>query len=325
LFLQPRHRVTSFRSFVQSFRRVRWAPVPAILGAVVAGATAGVVAACVAAVVLFVLAHVAVAMWEPVLAGPLRAAEQGVEPSEGRLDRKTVVVLVTSAVCVTLLEYLGMSNRHFVVTDALRVLGAEGVASAIDVAMREQIHRLTWWAGWCVFTYFVVPSLVIVFVLKERVRDYGFRVRGALDDAWVYGIFLLVMLPIVAYVSEDPHFQQTYPFYDLGPGEGVSTNLVRWEILYALQFLTLEFFFRGFMVHGTRHRLGGLSVFVMMVPYCMIHFGKPMPETIGAIIAGIVLGALSLKTRSIWLGVAIHVTIAWTMDAAVLWRTGVLG
>lgn len=274
---------------------------------------------------LFVLAHVAVAMWEPVLAGPLRDAEQEVEPATGALDRKTVVVLVTSAVCVTLLEYLGMSNRHFVVTDALRALGADGLASGLDTAMREQIHRLTWWAGWCVFTYFVLPSFVIVFVLKERVRDYGFRLRGAMDDAWVYGIFLIVMLPIVAYVSADPHFQQTYPFYDLGPNEGVSGNLVRWEILYALQFLTLEFFFRGFMVHGTRHRLGGLSVFVMMVPYCMIHFGKPMPETIGAIIAGIVLGALSLKTRSIWLGVAIHVTIAWTMDGAVLWRTGVLG
>ena len=39
------------------------------------------------------------------------------------------------------------------------------------------------------------------------------------------------------------------------------------------------------MVHGTRERLGALSVFAMMVPYCMIHFGKPMPETVGAVIA----------------------------------------
>ena len=58
----------------------------------------------------------------------------------------------------------------------------------------------------------------------------------------------------------------------------------------------------------------------MTVPYCMIHFGKPMPETFGAIGAGVVLGFMSLKTRSIWLGAMLHVAVAWSMDAAALWR-----
>ena len=76
-------------------------------------------------------------------------------------------------------------------------------------------------------------------------------------------------------------------------------ELLRWECSYGLQFIGLEFFFRGFMVHGTRHRFGFYAVFVMMVPYCMIHYQKPMPETFGAIVAGIVLGFMSLKMRSI--------------------------
>lgn len=313
-------------AFLRSLTFVRWSPWVAVAGAVAVGLTIGPLAGLGAGVALFVLAHFAVGLWEPVLAAPLRAADAEVDSSTWQgIDRKTIVVLVTSAVCVTLLEYIGMSNRHGLVTDAMRVVGLSAWAEALDAAMRVQIERLTWWASWCVLTYFVIPALVIRFVLGERVRDYGFKLRGALEGAWVYVLFLCVMLPIVAYVSQDPHFQQTYPFYDMSPGEGLSANLIRWEILYALQFLTLEFFFRGFMVHGTRHRLGAMSVFVMMVPYCMIHFGKPLPETVGAIIAGIVLGALSLKTRSIWLGVAIHVTVAWTMDAAVLWRTGVLG
>ena len=46
----------------------------------------------------------------------------------------------------------------------------------------------------------------------------------------------------------------------------------------------------------------------------MIHFGKPLPETIGAIIAGIFLGTLALWTRSIWLGFLIHVSVALSMD-----------
>jgi len=60
----------------------------------------------------------------------------------------------------------------------------------------------------------------------------------------------------------------------------------------------------------------------MSIPYCMIHFGKPFPETMAAIIAGIVLGTLSLKSRTIWMGVMIHYSVALTMDISALWQKG---
>jgi membrane protease YdiL (CAAX protease family) len=47
----------------------------------------------------------------------------------------------------------------------------------------------------------------------------------------------------------------------------------------------------------------------------MIHFdGKPMPETLGAIGAGLILGTLAMRTKSIWGGVLIHMGVALTMD-----------
>jgi membrane protease YdiL (CAAX protease family) len=39
-----------------------------------------------------------------------------------------------------------------------------------------------------------------------------------------------------------------------------------------------------------------------------------MAETFGAIGAGLILGTLAMRTRSIWGGVMIHVGVAWTMD-----------
>jgi membrane protease YdiL (CAAX protease family) len=60
----------------------------------------------------------------------------------------------------------------------------------------------------------------------------------------------------------------------------------------------------------------------MVVPYCMIHFGKPFLEALAAIAAGIVLGTLALKTRSIWCGVLIHVSVAISMDVAALVQRG---
>jgi membrane protease YdiL (CAAX protease family) len=74
------------------------------------------------------------------------------------------------------------------------------------------------------------------------------------------------------------------------------------------------------MVHALKKRFGYYSIFIMMIPYCMIHFGKPLPETIGAVFAGIVLGSMSLKSNSIWLGVLLHFSVAISMDFFAVWN-----
>ena len=52
----------------------------------------------------------------------------------------------------------------------------------------------------------------------------------------------------------------------------------------------------------------------------MIHFGKPMPETFAAIIAGFALGFLALRSRSFLWGVFLHFAVAITMDVFALGR-----
>jgi membrane protease YdiL (CAAX protease family) len=84
--------------------------------------------------------------------------------------------------------------------------------------------------------------------------------------------------------------------------------------MYFCQFLALEMFFRGFWLGVLRRSFGSGAIFVMAVPYCMIHFGKPYLEACGAIVAGIALGSLSMKTRSIYQGFMVHITVAGLMD-----------
>ena len=45
------------------------------------------------------------------------------------------------------------------------------------------------------------------------------------------------------------------------------------------------------------------------------------PSLVGELIAGIVLGTLAMKTRSIWSGFLIHVSVAVSMDVAALLQT----
>ena len=100
--------------------------------------------------------------------------------------------------------------------------------------------------------------------------------------------------------------------------------MVPWWVLYGIQFAALEFFFRGFLVHGLEPRLGFLAVLVMVIPYTMIHFTKPVLEAFGGMGGGFILGSLSLKTRSVWWGVALHAAIALTMDLLSLGHKGLL-
>jgi membrane protease YdiL (CAAX protease family) len=58
----------------------------------------------------------------------------------------------------------------------------------------------------------------------------------------------------------------------------------------------------------------------MAVPYCMIHYGKPYLEANGAIVAGVVLGSLAMRTRSIYAGFLVHISVAAGMDFLSLYK-----
>jgi membrane protease YdiL (CAAX protease family) len=240
-------------------------------------------------------------------------------------DWQVVGVLVLVAVVLSLQEYL------------LRPAEYAGFLHWLERSFSGMINAETWmslenysfgfllyWACGQTLLYVVPPLIFIRFVCKKSLGDYGVKLNGVFSLWWMYFLMLAVMVPIVFVASRSEGFQATYPFFEPFPNEPLWPRFWIWEGAYYLQFVGLEFFFRGFLLHGIRRQFGAYAIFVMMVPYCMIHFGKPMPETFAAIAAGIILGFMSLKTRSIWMGAALHVSVALTMDTFALWRVGKL-
>ena len=126
------------------------------------------------------------------------------------------------------------------------------------------------------FGYVVLPIGVLVCLRGQRVREYHVSLRGLGKHLWIYGIMFALVLPAVVIASTTHAFRQTYPFYRMANRS--YTDLALWELLYAAQFFSLEFFFRGFILNGLRRALGANAIFVMLVPYCMIHYGKPLPR-----------------------------------------------
>jgi membrane protease YdiL (CAAX protease family) len=229
-----------------------------------------------------------------------------------QLWQPSTLVLSLSAVLLTLQYYWG--NRTL-----LRKLLTPYGLTGTSLEMAESL-------GWClliVLLYLVIPALVVKFAFRERLRDYGLG-WGGLHRHWHFYVGVLAaMLPVVIGAARTPYFQQTYPFYDY-----VSASLfgfLLWQAAYGLQFLAVEFFFRGFLLFGLRPTFGVHALLIGMAPYCMIHFQKPMGEALGAIVAGFLLNYLALKNRSIWGGAFLHWMIALTMDAAAIFFRGGFG
>lgn len=226
-----------------------------------------------------------------------------------RYDYRPLWVFCTAALCLSVMEYFGGSEgfERFIRYFAL----------SIDLHHPYfELYTYVWWAAWRVLGYLLIPALVVLFVFREKLRDYGLGLNQAFGHWRLYLLCLLIVTGCVLFASTQESFLLYYPFYSLAGRSWF--DLLLWEGLYLLQFFSLEFFFRGFFLRGCKAQMGSHAIFAMIVPYCMIHFSKPFIEVLAAIIAGLVLGTLAMRTKSIWLGFLLHCVVALGMDLASL-------
>ena len=252
------------------------------------------------------------------------AEEAQREPGVDVLDRQLVVVVLTVMLSLLLLRFLGRPQESQWLTGVLRFIGLETLAGDFHAAMFEapdrRFNQRIYWATARLIAYIVIPAISIRLLLRKRIRDFGTSFEGLREHAAPYLVMGAVVLPVIFIASFLPGFARKYPYYPLAPDEPLWPFFIGWELLYGLQFVALEFFYRGFFIHGTKPRLGFASVFLMLPPYLMIHFGKPFPEAVGSIIAGFALGTMSLRTHSMWWGGVLHVLAGWSMDWLALWH-----
>lgn len=243
--------------------------------------------------------------------------------ASGSYDYRPAVLFVITALVLTLQEYYG--GRDFYenhLKPALRELEQSG-GYGVNLRKYNELYGYGWWAFTRVFGYVAVPMFVWKIVFrKDSLLDMGLRVRGFLKHAWIYMLCLAVVVPAVFIVSRAPDFGTYYPFYKQSSRSWF--DLAIWECMYFAQFFALEVFFRGFWLSGLRTTLGSGAIFAMCVPYCMIHYGKPYLEAAGAVVAGIALGSLAMRTKSIYSGFLVHVTVALLMDLLALSHRGKL-
>lgn len=182
-------------------------------------------------------------------------------------------------------------------------------------------------------------SRYLYFKISKRVVNVGIYALGILGFYFIYEklnkslyglltpefnwrpyvFMLMIMVPLIGWASFQADFLESYPRLSM---RAVKENYFAWlaifEPLYLAEFITLEWFFRGFLVVGMLQILGHRAVLPMAMLYCVFHFGKPMGECIGSLFGGYILGAIAWSTRSVWGGIIVHMGVAFLMDAFAL-------
>ena len=165
---------------------------------------------------------------------------------------------------------------------------------------------------------FLLVILALLLLWKIIKPDYpfcgltlkNFQVRP-------YLLLLACMVPLIALASLRPDFLHSYPkmkVLNFLPTVHWYDRLF-YEISYGIDFLTIETFFRGFVVLAFLQFVGKDAILPMAAFYCVIHFGKPLPECISSYFGGLILGVLTFETGTIIGGLMVHVGIAWLMEA----------
>ncbi len=172
--------------------------------------------------------------------------------------------------------------------------------ASLCLALHEYHSFQPDWASSMVY-YAVLPILSIIFLLRKNPLDFGLRLGNW--RLWGFHLAVVVILgfPILYGASRMPDVAGYYTQVEFHP--------VRYSLEISAALFAWEFILRGFLLFGLKDKLGEVSILVQMVPFVLLHFGKPEIEMISTIIMGIYFGYVAYRSNSCWPAVLMHIYI----------------
>ena len=179
--------------------------------------------------------------------------------------------------------------------------------------------RLFWWFALSVVCFLIVPAAIIRWIWREPLSRYGLGLGDVKTWGRYFVAYAAVTIPALVVASRFASIQQYYPRYPWARDS--LWALVVSEIGWLVYFLAWEFFFRGFLLFTLLRQVPpAMAIAVQTVPFVMMHFPKPEAEAFASIVAGVALGWMAYRGRSMigtWL---LHFICAGLVDVlVVLW------
>jgi hypothetical protein len=229
------------------------------------------------------------------------------------LDRQTVFVL-TACAALALFQYTLGTTSFF-----------NSYIAAMVAPEQQAGARWAWMFVTQGVTGFVLPALSLLLLFRQRPAAIGLGLGDWRLAMTLAGLYLPLVVVGTWILSDGRDFQALYPLYRESALNW--TSLLVYECLFLVYWLGWEYLWRGFVLFGTARVFGYWAIFVQMIPFALLHAGKPAPEAFMSIVGGVVIGAVCWRCRSFWIAVPIHAAQMMALD---VWctlriRTGAQG
>ena len=147
--------------------------------------------------------------------------------------------------------------------------------------------------------FFIAVPTAGLLLIKRNPFDMGLRpgdFRRGLIHVLVAGALAILVVVIGS------RLESVSEYY----GAKTDTGILQYVTERIVIIFAIEYFFRGFLLFGLKEKLGGGAILFQMVPFAIMHIGKPEIEAVSCIITGLYFGYLAYRTGSMWPLFAIH-------------------
>ena len=190
------------------------------------------------------------------------------------------------------------------------------IKAQVPFSLQYWAEQLTVY-GFRILIFALPVYLIWRFYDTQKGPLYGFSAKTFYPKPYL--ILLLMIAPFVWWASTTAGFLAQYPIYKANFAAAY-LKIPSWvtsatfELLYGIDFVFVELFFRGFLIILIGRYLGPQVVILAASIYCLFHLGKPIGETISSFFGGMLLGVFSYYSRSIYGGVLLHLGVAYMME-----------
>ncbi|MDZ7923840.1 MAG: CPBP family intramembrane glutamic endopeptidase [Marinagarivorans sp.] len=122
-------------------------------------------------------------------------------------------------------------------------------------------------------------------------------------------LYLLVAVPVVVLGAQATAINGYY--------QKQTVDWANYIFTTGVYMLGWEYFYRGFLLAGLRKHLKEGAIIVQMIPFTLLHLGKPDAETITCIFSGLVWGYICYRAKTFWPAFIMHLIVNITAVAAV--------
>lgn len=226
------------------------------------------------------------------------------DPASRRREAALVAAVWTVVASVLLFRYAD-----------LRVVTAWVAKTTLARSPHVQLWiRAAWALLHCVG--FAIGPMLVAKILGIRWAELGL-IWGILS-AERNRIYLVCAgsLPVVLGLSFFSQFQSAYPMFRSSE-KGIEVTVL-WLCIYSIYLFSIELYFRGFLLSLWTPFCGPWAMGLAMIPYVATH--RFVPEMVGAVPVGILLGVWRMRSGSIVPGFVAHLVIATEIELCGLWQ-----